>query len=57
MQLRVILAERLGHGFDALVTVATGTGSGKTLPMALMILLDDPASHQITITILPLKRL
>jgi hypothetical protein len=53
MQLRVIIAER--HGFDTLV--ASGTGSGKTLPMALTILLDDPADHQITITISPLKRL
>ena len=53
MQLRVILAER--HGFDTLV--ASGTGSGKTLPMALTILLDDPADNQITITISPLKRL
>jgi replicative superfamily II helicase len=53
MQLRVILAER--HGFDALV--ASGTGSGKTLPMALTMLLDDPAHHRVTITISPLKRL
>ena len=53
MQLRVILAER--HGFDTLV--ASGTGSGKTLPMALTILLDDPSDNQITITISPLKRL
>lgn len=37
MQLRIILAER--HGFDTLVV--SGTGSGKTLPMALTILLDD----------------
>jgi replicative superfamily II helicase len=53
MQLRVILAER--HGFDALV--ASGTGSGKTLPMALTMLLDNPADHRVTITISPLKRL
>ena len=53
MQLRVILAGR--HGLDALV--ASGTGSGKTLPMALTMLLDDPADHRITITISPLKRL
>ena len=51
--MRVILAGR--HGFDALV--ASGTGSGKTLPMALTMLLDDPADHRITITILPLKLL
>jgi hypothetical protein len=37
--------------------VASGTGSGKTLPMALTILLDDPADHWITITISPLKHL
>ena len=53
MQLRVILAER--QGMDALV--ASGTGSGKTLPMALTMLLDDPADHRITIMISPLKRL
>ena len=53
MQLRVILAER--HGLDAVV--ASGTGSGKTLPMALTMLLDNPAENRITITISPLKRL
>ena len=51
MEPRVVLAER--HGFDTLVT--SGTGSGKTLRMALVILLDDPADHRITITISPLK--
>ena len=53
MQLRVILAER--HSLDAVV--ASGTGSGKTLPMALTMLLDNPAENQITITISPLKHL
>ena len=33
------------------------TGSGKTLPIALNILLDDPARHPITMMLSPLKRL
>ena len=37
--------------------IAAGTGSEKTLPIALCILLDDPAANFITITISPLKRL
>jgi replicative superfamily II helicase len=37
--------------------IAAGTGSGKTLLIALSILLDDPAADSITITISPLKRL
>jgi len=37
--------------------VSARTGSGKTLPMALTILLDDPAMNYKTITISPLKRL
>jgi hypothetical protein len=53
MQLRVVLANH--HGKDALV--AAGTGSGKTLPIALSILLDNPAENTITLTISPLKRL
>ena len=53
MQLRAVLADQ--HGNDYLV--AAGTGSGKTLPMALNILLDDPSKYLITITISPLKRL
>lgn len=53
MQLRAVLAD--SQGCDALV--AAGTGSGKTLPMALCILLDDPSASFITITISPLKRL
>ena len=45
-------AER--HGFDTLMS--SRTRSGKTLlPMVLTILLDDPADHQIMITISPLK--
>ena len=50
----VILAER--RGFDALVASEPGIGSGKTLPMALTMSLDDLADHRITITILPPKR-
>ena len=51
MQLRVVLANY--HGKDTLV--AAGTGSGKTLPIAISILLDDPAANTITLTISPLK--
>ena len=36
---------------------SAGTGSGKTLPIALCILLDNPKSNYISITISPLKRL
>lgn len=53
MQLQAILADQ--HGHDLLISA--GTGSGKTLPMALNILLDDPSGHGITLTISPLKRL
>jgi hypothetical protein len=53
MQLRVVLADV--HAKDALV--AAGTGSGKTLPIALCILLDDPEANYLSITISPLKRL
>ncbi|KAF6749455.1 P-loop containing nucleoside triphosphate hydrolase protein [Ephemerocybe angulata] len=53
MQLRAILGDR--HRQD--VNVTAGTGSGKTLPIALNILLDDPAHQYITITFSPLKRL
>lgn len=53
MQLRTVLADF--HGRDALI--AAGTGSGKTLPIALCILLDNPANNFITLTISPLKRL
>jgi len=51
MQLWVVLAGV--HAKDALV--AAGTGSGKTLPIALCILLDDPTSNYLSITISPLK--
>ena len=40
---------------DALI--AAGTGSGKTLPIALCILLDDPTANYLSVTISPLKRL
>jgi len=53
MQLRAVLADRTEQ--DSLV--AAGTGSGKTLPMALNILLDDPSKQLTTVTISPLKRL
>jgi hypothetical protein len=35
--------------------IAAGMGSGKTLPIALCILLDNPADNFITLTISPLK--
>ena len=53
MQLRSILADQLGK--DSLLSA--GTGSGKTLPIAINILLDDPSKNKITLTISPLKRL
>jgi len=53
MQLRAVLADQ--HRKDCLV--AAGTGSGKTLPMALNMLLDDPNQELITLTLSPLKRL
>ncbi|KAF8166050.1 P-loop containing nucleoside triphosphate hydrolase protein [Pholiota molesta] len=53
MQLQAILADRLNQ--DSLVSA--GTGSGKTLPIAINILLDDPANSPITLTISPLTRL
>ena len=53
MQLRAVLADRLRK--DTLI--AAGTGSGKTLPIALNILLDDPTKKLVTITFSPLKRL
>jgi hypothetical protein len=36
---------------------SAGTGSGKTLPIALNFLLDDPSMEPVTLTISPLKRL
>ena len=53
MQLKAVLADQ--HGKDSLVSA--GTGSGKTLPIALNILLDDPAKNHVTLTLSPLKRL
>ena len=53
MQLCAVLSDH--HGLDCLI--AAGTGSGKTLPTALKILLDDPAAALTTITLSPLKQL
>lgn len=53
MQLRTLLADVKGK--DCLVSA--GTGSGKTLPIALKILLDDPTKNLITLTLSPYKRL
>lgn len=53
MQLRAILADRLGK--ESLISA--GTGSGKTLPIAINILLDDPSQNMVTITLSPLTRL
>jgi hypothetical protein len=53
MQLRAVLADF--NGLDSLISA--GTGSGKTLPTALKILLDNPADGLTTVTISPLKRL
>ena len=53
MQLRSILADQ--RGLDSLISA--GTGSGKTLPITLCTLLDDPAKKKVTIVVSPLKRL
>ena len=53
MQFKVILA--IHNGKDSLVSA--GTGSGKTLPIALSMLLDDPMKKLVTLTLSPLKRL
>ena len=53
MQLRVVLANLTGK--DCLVSA--GTGSGKTLPIALSVLLGEPAKSLVTWTLSPLKRL
>ncbi|KAF6744011.1 hypothetical protein DFP72DRAFT_1079195 [Ephemerocybe angulata] len=53
MQLKVVLADQKKKH----ILVSAGTGSGKTLPMALNMLLDDPARQSITMTLSPLKRL
>jgi hypothetical protein len=53
MQLRVVVADQnLG---DSLTSA--GTGSGKTLPIALNCWLDNPSTQPVTLTISPLKRL
>jgi hypothetical protein len=53
MQLQVVLANQ--NGRDCLVSA--GTGSGKTLPIALNTLLDDPGKSLVTLTLSPLKHL
>jgi ATP-dependent helicase YprA (DUF1998 family) len=53
LQLRACLATY--HGHDSLIDA--GTGSGKTMPIALNLLLDDPCDNKISLTISPLKRL
>ena len=53
MQLRAVVADQKGG--DSLTSA--GTGSGKTLPIALNFLLDDPSMEPVTLTISPLKRL
>ncbi|KAF8150858.1 P-loop containing nucleoside triphosphate hydrolase protein [Crassisporium funariophilum] len=53
MQLRSILADQRAR--DSLISA--GTGSGKTLPIALCTLLDNPAKKKVTIIVSPLKRL
>ena len=53
MQLRTLLADV--NRKDCLVSA--GTGSGKTLPIALKILLDDPTKNSISLTLSPYKRL
>ncbi|KAF8221223.1 hypothetical protein L208DRAFT_1329412, partial [Tricholoma matsutake] len=53
MQLHVTLATY--NGSDSLINA--GTGSGKTLPIALNLLLDNPLDNCISLTISPLKQL
>lgn len=53
MQLQHVIGDRTGQN----TLVSAGTGSGKTLPMALCILLDDPEENKVTLTLSPLKRL
>ncbi|KAF8264318.1 P-loop containing nucleoside triphosphate hydrolase protein [Lactarius quietus] len=53
MQLRAVLANQCAR--DCLVSA--GTRSGKTLPIVLSILLDDPDKNLITLTLSPLKQL
>ena len=53
MQLKVVLAN--WNGKDCLVSA--GTGSGKTLPIALSALLDPPEKRLVSFVLSPLKRL
>ena len=53
LQLRSCLATH--NNQDSLI--CAGTGSGKTLPITLNLLLDNPAKGSISLTISPLKRL
>ena len=53
MQLCSIVADQQVQ--DSLVLA--GTGSGKTLPIAICTLLDNPAKKKVTIVVSPLKRL
>lgn len=53
MQFQAVLANVKGRG----AVICAGTGSGKTLPIAIAILLDNPADNLITITLSPFKRL
>ncbi|KAF9484311.1 P-loop containing nucleoside triphosphate hydrolase protein [Pholiota conissans] len=53
MQLQTVLSGRLRR--DTLTFA--GTGSGKSLPIAILILRDNPLEFRVTITISPLKRL
>lgn len=51
MQFQVVLSDFQWK--DCLI--AARTGSGKALPIALCLLLDDPSANPLTITISPLK--
>ncbi|KAF8264463.1 hypothetical protein EI94DRAFT_1512215, partial [Lactarius quietus] len=53
MQLKAVLSDY--HGKDTLVSV--GTGTSKTLPITLNILIDDLDKQLITVTLSPLKHL
>ncbi|KAF8258172.1 hypothetical protein EI94DRAFT_1490098, partial [Lactarius quietus] len=53
MQLRAVLANQCAR--DCLVSA--GTGSGKTLPIVLSVLLDDLDKNLVTLTLSPLKQL
>jgi superfamily II DNA helicase RecQ len=53
MQLKAILSD--SQGKDTLVSM--GTGSGKTLPITLNVLLDDPDKHLVKLTLSQLKHL